>query len=227
MIAALDPTRFFLFHLCPSVFICGENSSNVRVSDADDIQATLAGDGEAYRRIIDRHQAEVAKRLRRFARAGDRNTLEQLVHDTFVEAYFSLSRYRGDAPLIHWLHRIAVRVGYKHWKSQKQSRATVSLDDRDIATKSNESSVDADQLHQVLEQLSPRDRLVVTLMYLEGPQRRRNRNADGMEQNDGEGASLPRPRKAAKTTANAEHESTRMKDESTRMRDKTNESSSI
>ena len=167
MIAALDPTRFFLFHLCPSVFICGENSSNVRVSDADDIQATLAGDGEAYRRIIDRHQAEVAKRLRRFARAGDRNTLEQLVHDTFVEAYFSLSRYRGDAPLIHWLHRIAVRVGYKHWKSQKQSRATVSLDDRDIATKSNESNVDADQLHQVLEQLSPRDRLVVTLMYLE------------------------------------------------------------
>jgi RNA polymerase sigma-70 factor, ECF subfamily len=132
--------------------------------DQRDIAAALNGDEDAYRRIIDRHQREIAKRLRKFTR--DPRVLEELVHDAFVEAWFSLKHFRGDAPLIHWLHRIAVRVGYRHWKSKKSERAMVSLQDRDIAAPQS-SEPDTELLEQVLNKLSPRDRLIVTLMYLE------------------------------------------------------------
>jgi RNA polymerase sigma-70 factor (ECF subfamily) len=145
------------------VFIGGKSSSNVPVRDEDDIRATLAGDGEAFRRIVERHQNEIAQRVRRFAR--DQGTLEQLVHDTFVEAYFSLDRYRGDAPLVHWLHRIAVRVGYRHLNSQQAARKTLSIEERDVPVESTDA--DDGELMAVLERLPPRDRAVITLLYLE------------------------------------------------------------
>ncbi len=140
------------------------DSPATETADQRDIRQTLAGDGESYRRIVERHQSDIAKRLRKFSR--DPRILEELVQETFVEAYFSLKNFRGDAPLIHWLHRIAVRVGYRHWKSKKSAKATTPLDAHDVAAAPIESP-DTELLHKVLDQLSPRDRLVVTLMYLE------------------------------------------------------------
>ena len=134
--------------------------------EADDIRDARAGDGEAYRRLVCRYQQEIAHRLRRFSR--DPLAIEEMVQETFVGAYFSLRGYRGDAPFEHWLHRIAVRVGYRYWKSRKSARQTVSIEGQSLALSRPEScDDDAEQLHRVLDQLSPRDRLVVTLLYLE------------------------------------------------------------
>src|SRR5262245_47301985 len=79
-----------------------------------DVRAAVGGDGEAYARIIRQHQGAIATRMMRFSR--EPGIVEELVHEVFVEAYFSLSRFRGDAPLEHWLQRIATRVGYRYWK---------------------------------------------------------------------------------------------------------------
>jgi RNA polymerase sigma-70 factor (ECF subfamily) len=144
---------------------------HVETADDRDIRATLAGDEDGYRRLVERHQGEIAKRLRKFSR--DPRVLEELVHDTFVEAYFSLKRFRGEAPFIHWLHRIAVRAGYKYWKSRKNAAKTTAIDGHDFATGSRAArggqadQSDTEGLEPALNQLSPRDRLVVTLMYLE------------------------------------------------------------
>ena len=104
----------------------------------------------------------------RFTR--DPNAIEELVHDVFVEAYFSLQRYRGDAPLEHWLQRIATRVGYRFWKKHRRA-PTVSFQERvhDRAANSTSASLDgkADDIATVMERLAPRDRLVLTLLYLE------------------------------------------------------------
>ena len=69
-----------------------------RVARADeamlaDVKAAAGGDGEAYRRIIDRYQDTIARRMVRFTR--DPRMIEELVHDVFVEAYFGLGGYRG------------------------------------------------------------------------------------------------------------------------------------
>lgn len=133
-----------------------------------DVRASLNGDGEAYARIIRRHQDVLARLMTRFA--PDAATIEELVHDVFVEAYFSLGKYRGDAPLEHWLQKIATRVGYRYWKLRRRM-PVVSFDeqahDRSM-TGESVSAIDAnEQVAAILERLAPRDRLVLTLLYLE------------------------------------------------------------
>jgi RNA polymerase sigma-70 factor (ECF subfamily) len=135
-------------------------------ADGQDVRQSLNGDGDAYRRIIQRHQAAVARRLIRFSR--DPRVLEELVHETFVQAYFSLPKYRSAAPLEHWLHRIAVRVGYRYWTSRRDQRQMQSLDGQAIAAPAApDSPADREAIDAVLTQLPPRDRLVITLLYLE------------------------------------------------------------
>jgi len=150
----------------------GSAKESRRVARADqrmlaDVRAASGGDGDAYRRIVDRHQDTIARRMVRFTR--DPQMLEELVHDVFVEAYFSLPRYRGEAPLEHWLQRIATRVGYRYWTRRGKESAT-SLDVRlhDPPAESCEPAREsADEVAVVLERLAPRDRLVLTLLYLE------------------------------------------------------------
>ena len=103
------------------------DSESQTPADADrrDVEAARRGNGEAYARIIRRHQATIARRMMRFAR--DRQTIEELVHDCFVEAYLSLRSYRGDSPLEHWLSKIATRVGYRHWKTQRRDRQRIGM----------------------------------------------------------------------------------------------------
>jgi RNA polymerase sigma-70 factor (ECF subfamily) len=138
--------------------------------DRTDIQASLGGDGDAYARLIARYQQPVAAYMWRFTR--DRAQWEELVHDVFVEAYFSLNSYRGEAPLLHWLKRIATRVGYRHWK-HKRNDPSRTLADSDPPTvrsddPSHASREAAELVHLLLSRLAPRDRLVITLSYLEG-----------------------------------------------------------
>lgn len=134
--------------------------------DQQDIQAALAGDGEAYARLIRRHQQRIARRMWRFTR--DPQELESLVQDVFVEAYKSLGSFRGTGPLEHWLLRIATRAGYRYWKRRDRGRLIVPLGEWDPpAEEAPAPSEAAERLHHMLEKLRPRDRLVLTLMYFE------------------------------------------------------------
>ncbi len=139
-------------------------------ADQQDVAATLRGDGRAYERLVRRHQQQIAIRMWRFTH--DRADLEELVHDVFVEAYMALGGYKGRGPFAHWLNRIATRVGYRFWKRRrKQAQRTVPLRDWDVPSVSGSGGLEAEQagklLRELLDRLPPRDRLVLTLMYLE------------------------------------------------------------
>lgn len=136
--------------------------------DREDIQATLAGDGEAYRQLVERHQQWVAGRMWRFTR--DRRELEELVADVFVEVYRSLRRFRGEGPFRAWLGRIATRRGYRLWRRQKKTSCEVPLADWDAPARPGrqlEQAEAAEVVHELLAQLPWRDRLILTLVYLE------------------------------------------------------------
>jgi len=138
--------------------------------DAADIAASLRGDGEGFARLIRRHQGQVAGDLSRFTR--DRLRLEELTQDVFVEAYNSLRTYRGDAPFGHWLRKITVRVGYRFLKEVARERGMLTVSDDAPAAATPETDSDpaaaAARVQAFLERLAPRDRLVLTLMYLQG-----------------------------------------------------------
>jgi RNA polymerase sigma-70 factor (ECF subfamily) len=147
-----------------------DKTAVVYTADLEDIRKSRNGDSDAYRRLIERYQHTIAKLLWRFTR--DRNEHEELVQQVFVEAYISLASYGAKAPFAHWLARIATRVGYRYW-SQISRHKTVSLQDEewdylsgpDDNTPRHHQA--AEVVHRLLAQLPPRDRLVLTMRYLE------------------------------------------------------------
>jgi RNA polymerase sigma-70 factor (ECF subfamily) len=140
--------------------------------DLEDVRGSRRGDPQAYRRLVERHQKHVARIMWRFSRNTQLH--EELVQDVFVEAYLSLNGYRGDSPFAHWLARIATRVGYRYWKRQSrlENNRTFSLEQWPRVATQAESLRDAGEagvlVHNLLAALPPRDRLVLTLRYLEG-----------------------------------------------------------
>ena len=141
-----------------------------REVDLSDIRASRNGDADAYARLIHRYRPRVAARMWKFTR--DRNDYEELVHEVFVEAYFSLPRYREMNSFPNWLNRIATRVGYRYWKRRRRARQTDRFEENlDLPATNNENTDPheaASKLHRLLGQLNPRDRLVLTLLYWEG-----------------------------------------------------------
>ena len=139
--------------------------------DRRDVAASLKGDGEAYRRIVRRHQDAVAAMMWRFSR--DPEVHEELVQDVFVEVFTSLAKFRGEAPLAHWISRIATHTGYGFWKRQARDRkrTPTSIDEWDQLPAAegadHEAREAAEILHRLMKRLSPRDRLVLTLRHLD------------------------------------------------------------
>ena len=153
-------------HCLPPI---AESATPVAVNaDDTDVRACLDGDGEAYRRIVERHQDHVAAIMWRFTR--DRDEHEELVHDVFVEAFLGLAKFRGDAPLEHWLARIATRVGYKLWRRRARDRQQVSLAEwQEVGERKSDlrPGEAAELVHRLLAMLSPRDRLVMTMRFVD------------------------------------------------------------
>ena len=142
----------------------------VTCDDVADIRACLGDDRDAYARLVQRYQQRIADYLWRFTQ--DPAAWEELTHEVFVQAYFSLAKFDGRAPLLHWLKRIATRVGYRHWKQRQRSRRLVGLDElSDAALAVTDRAMSPQESHelvtQLLDRVSPRDRLVLTLTYLE------------------------------------------------------------
>ncbi len=136
--------------------------------DWADIRASLGGDEDAFGRLIDRYEALIAAQMSRLCR--DRMVCEELVQDVFVKAYFSLSGYRGEAPFVHWLRRIASNVAYDYCERSSRRPPSLPLEEWDQLKKEPER-LDADRAMEMLQgllaQLGTEDRLVLTMLHLE------------------------------------------------------------
>jgi RNA polymerase sigma-70 factor (ECF subfamily) len=147
---------------------------NAIVENTDwlDVAASVKGDDEAYGRLVQRYERPITSLLWRFTR--DPAQCEELVQQVFVEAYFSLKTYRGDAPLLHWLRKIATRTGYRFWRDRAKEPQEMPLPDDDFLEQieaAEEDDIDPAEAAAVLQALLARlpadDRLVLTLMYFE------------------------------------------------------------
>jgi RNA polymerase sigma-70 factor (ECF subfamily) len=137
--------------------------------DMRDITVSLNGGQDAYGRLVKRHQEAVSRWMWRFTR--DRVILEELVQDVFIEAWASLPRFKGESAFRTWLFTIATRVGYKYWRKKAKDAALTSEIAGRWVIDSGERAIDPSEAAEVLygffSKLPPRDRLVLTLTYLE------------------------------------------------------------
>jgi len=142
------------------------------ITDEGLVGAALSGDDEAFAELIRRHKRKVASTASRFAR--DIQELDDICQDIFIKVYQNLGGFRGDAPFSHWLMRIAVRTCYDALRARRRERLNVPLDSVDFAlggpsTEGQESARHAKfLLDRVMPRLKPEERLVITLVELEG-----------------------------------------------------------
>jgi len=72
------------------------------------VQEVLAGDRQAYGRLVRRHQARLRSLLSFYCRSADE--AEEFVQEAFVQAYVHLRKFDITAPFFPWLKTIALNA---------------------------------------------------------------------------------------------------------------------
>jgi RNA polymerase sigma-70 factor (ECF subfamily) len=144
------------------------------------VAAAGAGDEAAFEQLFERHRRQVARTAGRFF--SQRDQIEEIVQDSFTKAYFALSTYHGthEASFRAWLRQITVNTCYDQLRRARRrpEHAVEEFDDNEAqkfagqlraATSDVESAlVSRDLAVKLLARLSPDDRLVLTLLDVEG-----------------------------------------------------------
>src|SRR3954466_10432469 len=100
-------------------------------TDADLIQRWKNGDQRAATTLVERH----APALARFAvSCGARTDIDELVQDTFVRAFASLSGFRGESSFRTWLMTIERRLLLDRRRAEKRRPEALEIQEADATT---------------------------------------------------------------------------------------------
>lgn len=145
---------------------------------SDEVYALRARDGDrsAAQELVTRHHEAVSRLLWRFART--RADLEDLVQDSFLRMVRGLPEWTPQQPFKHWLLRIATNTGRDYFRRQKVRRRWLSEPESSDGESSFPEPLDpgadpsaraaANEVKLLLSHLSPDERTLLTLHYLEG-----------------------------------------------------------
>ncbi len=86
----------------------GAEAPGTEASDEALVRACLAGQRDAFDRIVERHQRMVYRVCYRFL--GHHEDASDVAQDVFLRAYRGLASFRGGSSLSTWLYRIAVNA---------------------------------------------------------------------------------------------------------------------
>ena len=160
-------------------------------SDEELVASTLRGDRQAYRILVERYQSRILAMAYDVVR--NKEDAEDVAQESFVKAFLSLDKFKGQSSFYTWLYRIAFNMAvdikrktgrrggnhleYKETLSVSPSgRPDVSGDGESISTVQNvegphEALVRrqaARKIQEVLAQLSEEHRAVITLREIDG-----------------------------------------------------------
>jgi RNA polymerase sigma-70 factor (ECF subfamily) len=145
------------------------------------VAAVAAGDETAFEQLFERHRRQVARVASRFF--AQREQIEEIIQDTFTKAYFALGTYHGThaASFKAWLTQIAVNSCYDRLRrARRRPEQALDISDSeshqfatqlravDAASDVERTAVSRDLAEKLLARLSPDDRMVLTLLDVEG-----------------------------------------------------------
>ncbi|MEZ7197771.1 RNA polymerase sigma factor [Pseudodesulfovibrio karagichevae] len=152
----------------------------VHLDDAEVIERILDGDRDAFALLLKRHESHVSQLV---AAHVPHDQVAEVAHEAFIRAYKGLPGYRPIKPFRNWLTIVTLRCCKDYWRrTYRNKEAPVCdlsedgqnwLDMALAATSTEEFEALAQQrelgeiLNAVLAMLSPLDRMVMTLSYLE------------------------------------------------------------
>jgi RNA polymerase sigma-70 factor (ECF subfamily) len=139
------------------------------MTDAMLVRAVLAGDGDAFATLVDRH----ARACLRFAARmlGSEQDAEDAAQETFVRAYRALDRYDERMSFRTWVMSILINRCRTAMLHRRRRSARVVLDEQAVG----EASVDSDAsdaalrdaIERALAQLDPDQREAFLLKHVE------------------------------------------------------------
>lgn len=143
------------------------------------------GEAAAYEQLVAEFSGDIYALL--FRLTSDSEEARDLSQETFLRAFQSINRFRGDASLKTWIYRIAINQARNRWRwwRRRKRDVTVSLDATDdqrdqplAATLRNDNSLSPEQaalakereaqLHGALLSLRSSYREAVILRDVEG-----------------------------------------------------------
>ncbi len=128
------------------------------------IRACLNGHPEAFKSLVQRYERPLIGYLTR--RLSDREQAEEVAQESFVRAYFSLSRLRVTASFYSWLLGIANRVASEQQRADRRRRQVEANAPPHVAATLPVAEHDA--LDAALAELSEPYAQVIMLRYYSG-----------------------------------------------------------
>jgi RNA polymerase sigma-70 factor (ECF subfamily) len=154
-------------------------------ADEQFLEKLRRGEAAAFERLVAERAGDVYALLYRLT--SDAEEARDLTQETFLRAFQSIARFRGEADLKTWIYRIAVNQARNRWRWWRRRRrdVTVSLDApdnwREQTLESRLPNLDAPnpeqatlahereaRLHDALQSLRPAYREAVILRDVEG-----------------------------------------------------------
>ena len=125
------------------------------------------GRQEAFRLLVQNYKERLYWHIRRMVL--DHDDADDCLQNTFVKAWTSLDRFRGDARLYTWLYRIATNETISFLTRQQTRGGRLELDA--AARLSSDPWFDGDQLqaalYKAISKLPPKQKAVFNLRYFE------------------------------------------------------------
>lgn len=147
--------------------------------DEEIVAAVLGGDIESFEELILRYQPKIFGMARKYFR--NESDVEDLVQTIFTKTYKKLGIFKKTAPFEHWFMRLSVNTCYdalrRRTKHREQAVSDLMFEDEswqnrldNIPDSEDQESLDkANELvHSVMEQISNKARIVLTMQELEG-----------------------------------------------------------
>jgi RNA polymerase sigma factor (sigma-70 family) len=103
------------------------DARRLALSEDELVGRARRGDVDAFEQLYRVHSGRVFALCLRLA--ADQVEARELVQDVFVRAWEALPRFRADASLTTWLHRIAVNAMLERRRGEKRRTSRVSLVD--------------------------------------------------------------------------------------------------
>jgi RNA polymerase sigma-70 factor (ECF subfamily) len=147
-----------------------------QMDDAAAVAQARAGDGEAFRLLVERHSRALFKLAYRMT--GNEHDAEDVVQEAFLKAYRSLDRFEDRSQVGSWLYRIAANCAYDVLRRRKRREDRHdSLEEEDAPEPQAEAPGPErlahagdvrERLAAALEQMSARERAAFVLRHFEG-----------------------------------------------------------
>ena len=148
-------------------------------TDEELVELVVGGEVDCFEELITRYQPRMFGMARKYFR--NESDVEEVVQTIFTKTFQKLGSYKGTAPFEHWFMRLSVNTCYDALRRRRNRREhTISdmlFEDESWQDRLGNIPDDDDKegleqarelVHTVLDQVSDRARIVLTLQELEG-----------------------------------------------------------